>query len=102
MFIPKAEERHYYCFKCGQEIDFDRIKMARTDTCPHCNWDLHACKNCEYWDPGYHNQCRERIAEYIADRERINYCTHFLYRNGKFEAVGDANSAKAKLNALFK
>ena len=46
--------------------------------------------------------CRERIAEYISDRERANHCTHFLYRNGRFEAVGDAAKAKAKLDALFK
>lgn len=101
MYFPKVEEKHYFCFKCGQEIDFDRIKMARTDTCPHCSHDLHCCKNCEFWDPGYHNQCRERIAEYIADRERTNYCTHFTFRDGKPEGE-DIDAAKTKLNDLFK
>jgi len=101
MFIPKVEEKHHFCFKCGNEIDFDRIKMQRTDMCPHCGQDMHCCRNCEYWDPQSHNQCREHIAEYIADRERVNYCTHFLYRNGTFERP-DLDAAKKRLSTLFK
>ena len=101
MFIPKIEEKHYFCFKCGHEIDFNRIKMQRTDLCPHCSSDLHVCKNCEYWDEGSHNQCREHVTEFITDRERANYCTHFNFRNGAAE-VDDVSDAKAKLENLFK
>ena len=72
MYIPKVEEKHYFCFRCNNELDFDRIKMQRTDTCPHCSQDMHCCRNCEYWDPGYHNECREQITEYVTDRERVN------------------------------
>jgi hypothetical protein len=101
MFIPKIEERHHFCFACSNEIDFDRIKMQRTDTCPHCAQDMHCCKNCEYWDESSHNQCREHSSEYITDRERANYCTLFEFKNGPHEAnsIGDA---KSKLENLFK
>lgn len=102
MFIPKIEEKHHFCFKCGNEVDFNRIKMQRTDTCPHCAHDMHCCRNCEYWDPGSHNQCREHITEYIPDRERANYCTLFTFKNGPHEASTDKDNVKSKLDALFK
>ena len=101
MYLPKIEERHHFCYKCGNEIDFDRIKMARTDPCLHCGQDMHCCKNCEYWDPGYHNECREQITEYITDRERANHCTNFTFKDGKGETT-DIESAKTKLENLFK
>jgi DNA-directed RNA polymerase subunit RPC12/RpoP len=101
MFIPKSKEKHHFCFICGNEIDFDRIKMQRTDTCPHCGADLHACKNCEHWDPGLPNQCRARVTDYIADRDKNNHCTQFTFKDGageKYESV----SVKEKLDKLFK
>ena len=58
-------------------------------------------KNCEYWDPGSHNQCREHITEYITDRERANFCTNFTFKDGAHE-VNEATDAKAKLENLFK
>ena len=101
MFIPKSKEKHHYCFSCGNEIDFDRIKMQRTDTCPHCGADLHVCKNCEHWEPGSPNECREHVTEYIADRERTNHCTVFTFKDGP-PATTDVASAKARLDKLFK
>ena len=101
MFIPKSKEKHHYCFNCGNEIDFDRIKMQRTDTCPHCGADLHVCKNCEHWDPGSPNECREHVTEHIADRERTNHCTVFSFKDGP-PATKDTASAKARLEKLFK
>jgi transcription initiation factor IIE alpha subunit len=100
MWIPKEEERHYFCHKCSGELVFE-VKMQRTDMCPHCGADLHCCKNCEYHDPGAHNQCTETIAEYVSDRHRANHCTHLKFKSGERESV-DKDSAKAKLEALFK
>jgi len=101
MFFPKEEERHNFCWKCANELEFI-VKMQRTDTCPHCGFDLQVCKNCEYWDIGEPNQCREHITEYIADRERTNYCTFFKFRSGAPEAAPDRAAVKSKLDALFK
>jgi hypothetical protein len=93
-------EKRFYCHKCQQEIVFE-VKMARTDLCPHCGVDMHCCKNCEHWDPSAHNQCKEHIAEYIPDREHMNYCTYFTFRAGE-RGVDQSASAKAKLESLFK
>ena len=100
MWIPKEEEKHYFCFKCSNEVVFE-VKMQRTDTCPHCGADLHCCKNCEYWDPGAHNQCTETFAEYVSDRERANHCTSFKFRVGEQEAV-NKDATMSRLEALFK
>jgi hypothetical protein len=102
MWVPKVEEKHYYCYRCRNEIEMI-AKLQRTDTCPHCGADLHCCKNCEYWDPSAHNQCKEHIAEYIPDREKTNFCTFFTFRDGKPEdATTRIASSKSKLDALFK
>ncbi len=100
MWIPKEEEKHYFCHKCAQELIFE-VKMQRTDICPHCGADLHCCKNCEYWDPGAHNECTLTITEYVSDRERANHCTHFKFRAGEME-IEDKQAAMSKLEALFK
>ena len=100
MFIPKFTEKHHHCFSCGNEIDFNRIKMQRTDTCPHCSADLHVCKNCEHWDPGSPNECREHVKEYIADRERTNHCTVFTFKDSP-SPTKDIASAKSELEKLF-
>jgi len=99
MWVPKVEDKHFFCHQCNNELEFE-VKMQRTDTCPHCAFDLNVCKNCEFWDPGAHNQCRENIAEYVTDRERANHCTHFKFRDGEAEAA-DKSSAMSKLEAVF-
>lgn len=91
----------YYCHKCKNGFDIE-VKMGRRDECPHCAADLHVCKNCKYWDPSSHNECKEHISEYIPDREKANFCGMFTYREGPYANEPDLMSAKAKLDALFK
>ncbi len=100
MHIPKTEEKRYHCHKCGGKLEFE-VKMQRTDTCVHCGTDLHCCKNCEYWDPGSYNECRERISEYVPERERTNHCTFFTFRTSERTAV-DKDNVRSRLDALFK
>jgi hypothetical protein len=77
-------------------------KVRRSDECPHCRTDMRSCKNCQYYDPGAHNECSETIAEYINDKERGNFCGMYRAFKGEREAGEDIDSAKAKLEALFK
>jgi len=102
MWVPKVEEKHHYCHHCGNEVVME-VKLQRQDLCIHCGFDLHCCKNCEYWDISAHNQCKEHIAEYIPDREKANFCTFFTLRDGKAEDNSSRiESSKARLDALFK
>jgi len=90
-----------YCWKCGHKIVLID-KVVRQDTCPSCDTDLRCCKNCRFWDPGSHNQCRENLTEYVPDREKANFCASFEERRGKLGEGEDVDAAKKKLDALFK
>ena len=91
----------FSCWSCRQSTEMED-KIKRNDECPHCRADMHSCKNCQYYDPGAHNDCKETIAEYVPDKERSNFCGMFKAFEGEREAPADVNAAKAKLDALFK
>ena len=91
----------FRCWSCRQATAMqDTVK--RSDECPHCRSDMHSCKNCQHYAPGAHNDCRETIAEYVADKERGNFCGMYQAFAGERAALTDAAAAKAKLEALFK
>ena len=96
----------HFCWSCSNEVYFDvkvGVRVGRGDECMHCGADLKCCKNCQNHDPNVHNQCTEPTAEFIRDRERANFCTHFQFRDNE-GAVADTavEDAKAKLDDLFK
>ena len=92
------------CAFCNSEIQIE-TKISRQDTCPHCNRDLRCCKQCQFYDPGAYNECREVAAERIIDKERANFCDFFTPRGSSKKAGGTYNrtrEAKEALEALFK
>ncbi|MBI5511518.1 MAG: hypothetical protein HY903_22410 [Deltaproteobacteria bacterium] len=91
----------FTCWSCRQPTEMED-KVLRADECPHCHTDMRSCKNCEYYEPGAHADCRETIAEYVPDKERSNLCGMFKPFSGERAAGVDVNAAKAKLEALFK
>lgn len=99
--FQKFEEKRYECWKCGNQLELE-VKVSRRDDCPSCGADLHVCKNCRFWDPTYHNECRENSAYYIRDREKANFCMAFQFKSADEEAGKEANDARSKLDALFK
>jgi hypothetical protein len=68
------------CHNCGREIKIV-AKVRHRDECPHCNADMHCCKNCRFFDPGKNNQCSEPLAEYVRDKLAANYCDYFEPNN---------------------
>lgn len=91
----------FVCWSCRQPTDMED-KVIRADECPHCRADMRSCKNCQYYDPGAHNDCSETIAEYVPDKERSNFCGMYKPFEGEREAPVDIDAAKAKLEALFR
>lgn len=83
------------CFQCGQEVPAER-KVLREDECPHCSSDLHACRNCRFHDPASSNQCSEPQADWIADKERANFCEFFDFAERSASRVGAADSVSAR------
>jgi hypothetical protein len=89
------------CSFCGNPID-PLAKVGMRDSCPRCHRDLHTCKNCTFCDPSAHNQCRENQAEFVADREKANFCTYFSPGGARKAVSREAAAAKKKLEDLFK
>jgi hypothetical protein len=94
------------CWKCGNAIDYaPGVRVGTRDTCPHCDSDLHSCRNCRHYDPAKHNQCAETQAEWVRDKEASNYCDYFSpggSRRSGAPAPNGADDAKKKFDSLFK
>lgn len=91
------------CYRCGTDISaFERV--GRRDTCLSCGADLHCCRNCDFYDPRLHNQCREPQAERQVDKEQGNFCEYFSFRSAGAAQRGAPASGdvRAQLEGLFR
>ena len=98
---------YFNCWKCGTKVEYPSGSRVRTrDACPKCHGDLHACRNCRFYDPGKHNQCAETQAEWVRDKESANYCGYFqpnpTLLAGTDHPTLKPNNAKKKFDSLFK
>ncbi len=92
------------CWKCGKPIELSGT-VSRSDVCPSCGADVRSCKNCRFYEPGAHYDCRETIDELVKDKERANFCGWFMIAP-QTEATGAnagsaSGSASDAFNALF-
>jgi len=90
------------CYRCQSPIELEG-KPTRSDTCPQCGAYLRCCRNCRFYEPAAHNQCREPQAELVSDKEMANFCDYFEVATGR-QAATDTRKDEAlrKLNELFK
>ena len=58
---------------------------GRRDTCDQCNGDMRCCRNCTHYDATVADQCRERRAEPVQDKDCANYCEHFDFARRVFQ-----------------
>ncbi|MFT6898641.1 MAG: hypothetical protein ACJA13_003065 [Paraglaciecola sp.] len=93
----------FICWKCGAKLLDVILPMSRREECSQCHCDQHVCKMCVYYDSASRISCLEEHAEYIADRERANFCDYFSPSNAAFNASArqKQQQAKARLAALF-
>lgn len=89
------------CYNCHTQIDLGR-KPTRNDTCPQCASYLHCCRNCHFFAPAAHNQCREPQAEWVKDKEAANFCDYFQPASEQKQEPSRKEDAMKKLNELFK
>lgn len=71
------------CWKCSNSFELDSLN--RNSVCPSCGADLHSCKQCKFFSPGSHYDCKETIDELVKDKERSNFCDFFMVRKDKSE-----------------
>jgi len=90
----------FFCKKIVENID----RVGRRDTCPHCDQDLHICKNCEFFEPTAFNECKESQAERVLEKEASNFCDYFLASNlsDASDRSDPSDDAKKKLEEMFK
>jgi hypothetical protein len=88
------------CYRCGRELE-PRAPVGRRDACLGCGGDLHCCRNCGFYDPAYHNQCRETQAERQVDKERGNFCEFFSFAAAAGARPGAPSDARSALDRLF-
>lgn len=93
---------NFQCWRCGASLDDEPLPLARAAACRACGADLHVCRLCEFRDPRVANECREPIAEKVADKTRANFCGYLRPKPRAFTAADDsANAARAGLENLF-
>lgn len=91
------------CFACGASFDPD-LEIFRSTTCPNCGKDAHVCLNCRFYDKLVHMECRESIAEPVAQKDRSNFCEYFkLYAGtGPRPAADDrTDNSREAVKRLF-
>ena len=74
---------------------------GRREECPKCRSDVHSCRNCKNYDRNVYNECKEPTADVVLEKERANFCDHFMTGSG----AGPADKQKdlrAAAEALFK
>jgi hypothetical protein len=92
------------CHACGAEVSKEG-KLFRTDECGGCGRDLRCCRNCVHFSPTAHNQCLEPVAEWVADKERANFCEYFTFadtQGGGPSRKSPEEEAREKWKKLFK
>jgi hypothetical protein len=93
--------RMLYCHSCKKTVETGG-RVGRTDTCPHCDADLHCCLNCRFYDDGSHNKCREPQAERVVDKESSNFCDCFSFADRAAGADARPAVKRNPLDGLFK
>src|SRR5271155_1489177 len=65
------------CAECGA------LLLKLTDPvgqCPKCGFDLHACKQCEHFDPSSRFECNQPIPARVSPKDKRNNCSFFSIR----------------------
>jgi ribosome-binding protein aMBF1 (putative translation factor) len=100
----EAMETKPRCQVCGTEVVVLGA-VGRRDVCGVCGAELHACRQCAFYDLHVADQCREPEADKVQDKEAGNFCDFFRFSHEippPRAAVDPAAEARKRLDDLFK
>ena len=89
------------CWKCGASLEALPLPLSRHDECPACTADLHVCRMCRFYDRSVSNACAEPIADFVANKERANFCGYLVAKPGATRGTPQQESSRSELNAVF-
>jgi predicted RNA-binding Zn-ribbon protein involved in translation (DUF1610 family) len=92
------------CAECGALLQNLSEPVGK---CPKCGFDLHACKQCEHFDPSSRFECNQPIPARISPKDKHNDCSFFSIRvmvEKETSSKGSQrpNDARAAFDNLFK
>ncbi|MCB1723594.1 MAG: hypothetical protein KDJ39_07855 [Gammaproteobacteria bacterium] len=93
---PNAEG---ICWSCGARLA--AVDYQREAECPACRKSTHVCRNCRFFAPGRPADCREPIAEPVADKQRANFCDYFEPGSDTFHPGENAEKLRSAADDLF-
>ena len=68
------------CGRCGHQVPTSQLEFtaeAEELKCLKCGTPLRSCRHCKHFDPDARFECREPVAERIADKWATNDCDRF-------------------------
>jgi len=69
-----AFQQKVRCAACGATL---QPGIAIDSSCSKCGAALHSCRQCTFFDPGAHFECRKPITARIANKQARNTCELF-------------------------
>lgn len=91
----------FRCARCGNQEGLDVGALSK---CGKCGVDLHACIQCDSFDPGATFECRQTIRVRVSPKDARNECTLFSPRVQVERETGSTAppSARKAFDDLFK
>jgi tRNA(Ile2) C34 agmatinyltransferase TiaS len=65
------------CAECGALLSSLTDPVGQ---CPKCGFALHACKQCEHFDPSCRFECNQPIPARISPKDKLNECRLYSIR----------------------
>ena len=90
-----------HCHRCGWEYTL-KGNPGRSECCHQCGADLKVCLNCVHYDPRVAEQCREKRADLVHDKDMANYCEYFEFIKREWKGKAERPREDAARDALKK
>lgn len=91
----------FKCWSCGTAVVDEPTPLGREARCRVCGKDLHACRQCKFYDTSKGKRCAEPVADEVLDKERANFCGYFALNPSAHAGNDQAQAARAQLAAMF-
>lgn len=105
VMIMMAFAEVFRCARCGT---IETGKIGSLSTCTKCGVALHACIQCQSFDPGARFECRETIPARVSPKDGRNDCRLFVAvtrvekETGSTPSTSPESSARKAFDDLFK